>query len=144
MSLSVHCKKENNNMPLNLVTIVNKGIEQAFEELDFALLKTRSIADDNGEVQGYRATVVVTNDRSNYTRSNGDKVEGTNAGEVLQLTVHSSQVPTIKGMIVGIKLIKPQVHAVYATSAQDSTFATINISVSAENLLLPNGKKGNE
>lgn len=26
-------------MALNLVSIVNKGIEQAFEELDFALLK---------------------------------------------------------------------------------------------------------
>lgn len=129
-------------MSLNLVTIVNKGIEQAFEELDFALLKTRPIADDNGEVQGYRATVVVTNDRSNYTRSNGDKVEGANVGEVLQLTVHSSQVPTIKGMIVGIKLVKPQVHAVYATSAQDSTFANINLSLSVENLFLPDNRKG--
>lgn len=131
-------------MALNLVAIVNKGIEQAFEELDFALLKVRSIADDNGEVRSYRATVVVTNDRSNYTRSNGDKVEGANVGEVLQLTVHSSQVPTIKGMVVGIKLIKPQVHAVYATSAQDSTFANINLSISADNLLLPQVKKGHE
>ena len=131
-------------MALNLVSIVNKGIEQAFEELDFALLKTRPIADDNGEVQGYRATVVVTADHSNYTRSNGEKVEGANAGEVLQLTVHSSQVPTIKGMIVGIKLIKPQVQAVYATTALDSTFANINLSITAENIILPSNKGGRQ
>ncbi|MDM8304301.1 hypothetical protein [Limosilactobacillus vaginalis] len=131
-------------MALNLVSIVNKGIEQAFEELDFALLKTRPIADENGEVQAYRATVVVTADHSNYTRSNGEKVEGVNAGEVLQLTVRNNRMPDVKGMVVGVKLVKPQVHAVYATSAQDSTFATINLSFSAENLLLPDQKGGHQ
>lgn len=131
-------------MSLNLVSLINKGIEQAFDQYELALLKVRSLADENGEVNSYRATIVVTSDHSSYTRSNGEKVDGVNAGEVLQLTVHSNRVPDIKGMVTGIKVVKPQIHAVYATSQSDSTFATINISVSAENLLLPNGKKGNE
>lgn len=132
-------------MSLNLVNLVNKGITSAFEQFDFALLKTRPLADENGEVHSYRATLVIANDRSTYTRSNGERVEQANVGETLQVTVGSKNVPAIKGMIVGVKLIKPQVHAVYATTAQDSTFASINLSVTAEDLILPgNGKEGGQ
>lgn len=131
-------------MAFNLVALANQGILAEFDQLNFALLKVRPIADENGEVQGYRATVVVTNDRSSYTRSNGDKVVGVNAGEVLQMTVNSNNIPKIKGMVIGVKIVKPQVHAVYATTSQDSTFATINLSISAENIVLPNDKGGRQ
>lgn len=129
-------------MSFNIVTLTNDGITSAFSKMDFALLKARPLADDNGEVRAYRATLVITTDRSTYTRSNGERVEGANTGELFQVTINSNKVPEIKAMVMGIKLVKPQVHAVYATSSQDSTFATINVSISAEDIILPEFNKG--
>ena len=78
-------------MSFNIVILTNDGITSAFSKMDFALLKARPLADDNGEVRAYRATLVITTDRSTYTRSNGERVEGANTGEVFQVTINRNQ-----------------------------------------------------
>lgn len=119
---------------LGLQLIVSQG------KWEFAYLKAKAIVDKAGNPNGYRADLVITRDNTQIVKSNGEVVKSPNVGEVITVNVVNQDVPDVDHMVLGVKLVNPVVHSVYASSSLDSTFATINWSISATNLIFPNNQ----
>ena len=125
---------------MNYVSSVDTGFRNIVNsgKLEFALLKTKAIVDEHGATTGYRATLAITRDATRYVKTDGEIVTAPNLGEVITVNVRYSQIPEIKTMVAGVKLVNPTVHSVYATSAPDSSFAQIHWSITADNIVIAN------
>lgn len=124
-------------MSLNLVPIANDGVKEVFSKMELASLKAKQHAGKNGKVDSFKATLAVTKDGNTYIKSNGDVVKEPNLGETFSIKIKSPNCPKINGIVMNARVVNPQVNAVYATTAEDSTFSTLNISLSAAGLQLP-------
>ncbi|MCI7161678.1 MULTISPECIES: hypothetical protein [Lactobacillus] len=125
-------------MALSLIPLTNSGIKVAFEKMQFALLKVRKVvASQATDTDYYTATLAVTADGNTYLKSNGEIVQDPNLGETFNVRIKQENLPSIRGMVTNVRLVNPIVHSVYATTAENSTFANINCSISADNLILP-------
>lgn len=129
---------------MNYVGFVDNGLKSVLNsgKLEFALLKTKPIVDEHGATNGYRATLAITRDATRYVKNDGEVVNSPNLGEVITVTVKAAPVPEIRKMVMGVKLVNPTVHSVYATSALDSSFAQINWSVTADNIVVSESGNG--
>lgn len=107
---------------------------------ELAYLKSKAVLDKEGNPSGYRADLVITRDATQVVKSSGEIVKSPNVGEVITVNINNSNLPEIDHMVMNVKLINPVVHSVYATSQADSTFATINWSLSATNIQFPNAQ----
>lgn len=107
---------------------------------ELAYLKNKAVLDKEGNPSGYRADLVITRDATQVVKSSGEIVKSPNVGEVLTVNINNSHVPAIDHMVMNVKLINPVVHSVYATSQADSTYATINWSLSATDIQFPNSQ----
>lgn len=126
---------------MNYVSFVDLGLKNILNsnKLELALLKIKPIIDEHGAATGYRATLAITRDATRYVKTDGEVVISPNLGETITVIVKSSQIPDIKSMVTGVKLVNPIVHSLYATSSVDSTYAQINCSISADNIVVANG-----
>lgn len=107
---------------------------------EFAYLKSKVVLDKNGNPSGYRADLVITRDATQVVKGTGEIVKSPNVGEVITVNINNPHVPEVDHMVLNVKLINPVVHSVYATSQVDSTFATINWSLSASDIQFPNSQ----
>lgn len=129
-------------MALSLIPLANNGTKVAFEKMQFALLKVRKVvASKVTDGNYYTATLAVIADDNTYVKSNGEVVQDPNLGETFSIRINQEDLPTIRGMVTNIRLVNPVVHSVYATTAENSTYATINCSISADNLILPQSQR---
>lgn len=129
-------------MMINHAAVENLGLQQIINQgkWEFAFLKAKAIVDKAGNTNGYRADLVITRDNTQIIKSNGELVKSPNVGEVITVNVVNQDVPEVDHMVLGAKLVNPVVHSVYASSSLDSTFANINWSISATNLIFPNNQ----
>ena len=127
---------------INHAAVENLGLQQIINQgkWEFAFLKAKAIVDKAGNTNGYRADLVITRDNTQIIKSNGELVKSPNVGEVITVNVVNQDVPEVDHMVLGAKLVNPVVHSVYASSSLDSTFANINWSISATNLIFPNNQ----
>ena len=117
---------------LNGVVIANNGIQNFLRSCEVALIKTT--LNVNGQAT---ATAIILQDRNNYpAKKNGEAVANPNGGK--NLTVHiTGDTPVINQFVTGIQFENLRVTSVYATSQQDSTFATVHYSLTADRIIFP-------
>lgn len=129
-------------MVLSLIPLANNGTKVAFEKMQFALLKVRKVvASKATDGNYYTVTLAVIADSNTYSKSNGEIVHDPNLGETFNVRINQENLPSFHGMVTNVKLVNPVVHSVYATTVENSTFATINCSISADNLILPQAQR---
>ena len=125
-------------MVLSLIPLANSGAKTAFEKMKFALLKMRKVVALKATDRNYyTVTLAVIADGNTYVKSNGEIVQDPNLGETFNVRVDQENLPSVHGMVTNVRLVNPVVHSVYATTAENSTFATINCSISADNIIFP-------
>ena len=122
----------------NLITFLNNGVKNTFAGMTLALLNCQPVKNDDGDVSSYRAEVLPLTDSNRYIKRDGEIVDGPNALHSFTIIVNSSDVPSNKGMVQGIKLISPHFVSAFATSQPNSAFATIRTTLVCDNIVLPN------
>lgn len=117
---------------LNGVVIANQGIQNFMRNCEVALIKTT--INTNGQTT---ATGIILQDRNSYpAKKNGEAVVNPNGGK--NLTVHiTGDTRVINQFIPGISFENLRVTSVYASSQSDSTFATVNYSLTADRIIFP-------
>lgn len=127
---------------INHTSLENLGLQQIVTQgkWEFAFLKAKAIVDKAGNPNGYRADLVITRDATQVVKGTGEIVKSPNVGEVITVNINNPHVPEVDHMVLNVKLINPVVHSVYATSQADSTYATINWSLSATDIQFPNSQ----
>lgn len=125
---------------LNHAPIEQFGLREIISQgkWELAYLKSKAVMDKDGNPSGYRADLVITRDVTQVVKGSGEIVKSPNVGEVITVNVNSPHVPEIDHMVMNVKLVNPVVHSVYATSQADSTYASINWSLSATDIQFPN------
>lgn len=131
-------------MSLNLVPIAEKGIKNALNNMSLVLLKLKKHADKNGQVDRVNATLAVAKDNNSYVKANGEEVKDVNLGETFTVKISNPKLQSVRGVVMNVRLINPTVHAIYATTTNDSSFATINISIAADDIQLPSTPAANQ
>lgn len=131
-----------NKMAINLVPFVNRGIAQTFSSMSLALLKVTRRVDSNNQSR-VQATLAVIADRNSYVKTTGKVVKDVNLGETFNVRIKDENVPPVHAVITNIKLINPVAHAVYGVTSDNSNFASINFSISADSIQLPSYNKQN-
>lgn len=120
-----------------MVPIADVGIKNALEKMDLAMLKSKALSNDNGEVTSYRVSLAIVNDRNSYVKSDGEVINEPNLGETFEVKIMNPKLAKFHQMVTGVKLIQPKVHALYATTSQDSSYAQLRISLTASDIQLP-------
>ncbi|MDB6261580.1 hypothetical protein ODV15_03210 [Lactobacillus amylovorus] len=125
-------------MPLNLIPLANNGVKGALDKMQLAMLKQRKVtAQTVGDKDYYTVTFAVIADGNQYSKSDGEILKEPNLGETFNVRINQENMPSIHGMIPNVRLVNPICHAIYATTSENSTFATINCSISADNVIFP-------
>lgn len=119
---------------MNLIPALNLGISGSLKRTQMSMLSRSEVTNDNGDVIGYRATVLVTEDNNKYVKRDGEVVEGPNSLQTFTVLVNSNNMPKGKGMISNIELIHPRIVSNYATSQLGSTFAQIHATIVCDDI----------
>lgn len=118
---------------LNGVVIANNGIQDFMRNCEIALIKTT--INNNGQTT---ATAIILQDTNSYpAKKNGEALVNVNAGKNLTIHITGGDTPVINRFITGIQFQNLHVTSVYATSQQDSTFATVHYSLTADRIIFP-------
>lgn len=127
-----------------MAPFANNGLKATLANMELAVLKLRKVvAPTATQSSHYNATIAVIADHNIVTKSNGEKSLDPNLGETIVVRINKDNLPDIHGLIPNIKLINPVVHTIYATTAENSTFATINCSISADGIEFPQSPSSN-
>lgn len=124
-------------MALNLVPFANEGVKATLAKMSLAVLKIRKHVSVEGQPNSVTVTLAVMRDNNSYSKSNGELVKEPNLGETFNVHIVGNNCPTAHSVINNVKLVNPIIHAVYATSAEQSTFAQMHVSFSANALQMP-------
>lgn len=119
---------------MNFIPALNLGISESLKRTKMSMLSRSEVTNDNGDVIGYRATVLVTADNNKYVKRDGEVVEGPNSLQTFTVQVNSNNMPKGKGMISNIELINPRIVSNYATSQPGSTFAQIHATIMCDEI----------
>lgn len=131
-------------MALNMAPFANTGLKATLSNMELAVLKLRKVvATTATESNHYNATIAVIADHNTITKSNGDQTLDPNLGETFVVIINKENLPDVHGIIPNIRLVNPVIHTIYATSAENSTFATINCSISAQGIEFPQTTSSN-
>ena len=123
---------------MNLIPVLNLGLVEALNRTKLSMLSRSKITDDNGNVTGYRAIILVTEDNNRYVKRDGEVVEGPNSLETFRIQVNSANMPNGTGMIPDVQLVHPTIVSNYATSQIGSTFAQIHVTIVCDNVQISN------
>lgn len=122
-------------MALNMVPFANNGVKATLSNMELAVLKLRKVvATTPTESNHYNATIAVIADYNIVTKSNGDQTLAPNLGKTFVVRINKENLPDIHGIIPNVRLINPVIHTIYTTSSENSTFATVNCSISAQGI----------
>lgn len=111
---------------MNSIPFLNLGVSEGLKHMKLNLLSRTEITDDNGNVMGYRANILVVEDRNRYVKRDGEVVEGPNNLQTFSVQVRSPKIPEGNAMIPDVQLVNPLIVSHYATSQTGSTFAQIH------------------
>lgn len=122
---------------MNLIPFLNLGISEGLKRMQLNLLSRTVVTDDNGKTTGYRANILVIEDRNRYVKRDGEIIEGPNNLQTFNIQVHSSNIPKGNNMVPNVQLVNPRIVSNYATTQAGSTFAQIHSTIECDDVRIP-------
>lgn len=126
---------------MNLIPALNLSFAESIKRTKLSMLSRSKITDDQGNIIGYRATLLVVEDHNKYVKRDGEVVEGPNSLQTFNVQVNSSNVPDGNGMITNIQLVNPRIVSNYAASQTGSTFAQIHVTIICDDINIGDGRE---